>query len=71
MWLVHSDFLLPSCQSGVCLSGDVYCGFVLQDEGCLPGLVVFLDNANPEVVATALEVYASGRGFEMCAHVIN
>ena len=33
-----------------CLSSFV------QDQGCLPGLVVFLDNRNPEVVATALEV---------------
>ena len=28
-----------------------------QDQGCLPGLVIFLDNGNPEVVLTALEVY--------------
>lgn len=28
---------------------------IVRDQGCLPGLVVFLDNSNPEVVATALE----------------
>ena len=28
----------------------------LQDQGCLPGLVIFLDNGNPQVVLTALEV---------------
>lgn len=27
-----------------------------QDRGCLPGLVLFLDNSNQEVVSTALEV---------------
>ncbi len=30
--------------------------FSLQDQGCLPGLVIFLDNDNPQVVLTALEV---------------
>lgn len=37
------SFFLP-----VCLS---------QDQGCLPGLVIFLDNGNPKVVLTALEVH--------------
>lgn len=36
----------------------IYCTVccTVQDQGCLPGLVVFLDNANSEVVYTALEV---------------
>lgn len=28
---------------------------IVRDQGCLPGLVIFLDNDNPEVVQTALE----------------
>jgi armadillo repeat-containing protein 1 len=28
---------------------------IVRDQGCLPGLVLFLDNSNPEVVYTALE----------------
>lgn len=28
---------------------------IVRDQGCLPGLVIFLDNDNPQVVLTALE----------------
>lgn len=39
--------------------------------GCLPGLVVFLDNRNPGVVATALEVWFVSNfmlmAIEMCS----
>jgi len=28
---------------------------IVRDQGCLPGLVIFLDNENPHVVLTALE----------------
>ncbi|CAI8010626.1 Armadillo repeat-containing protein 1 [Geodia barretti] len=28
---------------------------IVRDQGCLPGLVIFLDNDNPDVVLTALE----------------
>ncbi|XP_064406251.1 armadillo repeat-containing protein 1-like [Halichondria panicea] len=28
---------------------------IVRDQGCLPGLVIFLDNDNPHVVGTALE----------------
>lgn len=28
---------------------------IVRDQGCLPGLVIFLDNGNPKVVLTALE----------------
>ena len=33
---------------------------IVRDQGCLPGLVMFLDNRNPEVIATALEVWLIG-----------
>lgn len=33
----------------------------VQDQGCLPGLVIFLDNGNPQVVLTALEVRGRSR----------
>ncbi len=31
-----------------------------QDQGCLPGLVIFLDNDDPRVVSTSLEVTKVG-----------
>lgn len=29
---------------------------IVQDQGCLPGLILFLDHANPQVVYSALLV---------------
>lgn len=29
---------------------------IVQDQGCLPGLILFLDNPNPQVVYSALLV---------------
>lgn len=48
-WAKHYESLYfqKSCSLGI---------FSPQDQGCLPGLVIFLDNDNPQVVTTALEV---------------
>lgn len=32
---------------------------VVQDQGCLPGLILFLDHTNPQVVYSALLVSCS------------
>ncbi len=33
---------------------------IVQDQGCLPGLVLFLDHQNPEVLLATLQVGDSG-----------
>lgn len=44
---------------------------IVEDQGCLPGLVLFLDNQNKEVVRTAVEVGAwLGWGWIARAHVL-
>ena len=45
------------------------CSSVDKDQGCLPGLVVFLDNRNPEVIATALEVRATDNRHTKCTFI--
>lgn len=39
---------------------------IVQDQGCLPGLILFLDHPNPQVVYSALLV--SDRRCQVCVH---
>lgn len=52
---VHGLYSVLSCGSLKCATCDMLIQ-LLQDPGCLPGLVIFLDNEDPQVVLTALEV---------------
>lgn len=39
---------------------------IVQDQGCLPGLVLFLDHQNPDVLLATLQVGDGGRPGMFC-----
>ena len=59
MYLLWSDIVINLFPSTLYTLPPSFISFhtTLQDQGCLPGLVIFLDNDNPEVILTALEVH--------------
>lgn len=47
---------------------------IVQDQGCLPGLILFLDHPNPQVVYSALlvrpQVADALRSKSVCIHTV-